>query len=94
MKRGKRNFCKIKENVFKKKKKGKNYEYWANISLLKYTNDASKWKEEKETSGKIKKKPVKKRNKRKTMNIERTFPYLNTQMTLANEKRKKKLLQN
>ena len=37
----------------------------------------------------IKEKPVKKRNKRKTMNIERTFPYLNTQMTLANEKRKK-----
>ena len=94
MKRGKRNFCKIKEKTRKEKKQGKIYDPWANISLPKHTNDASKWKEEKETSAKLKKKLVKKRNKGKTMNIERTFPYVNTQMTLSNEKRKKKLLQN
>ena len=94
MKRGKRNFCKIKEKTRKEKKQEENYEHWANISLPKQTNDASQWKEEKETSAKLKKKLVKKRNKRKTMNIERTFPYLNAQITQANEKRKKKLLQN
>ena len=31
----------------------------------------------------------KKKKRGKTMNIERTYPYLNTQMTLANKKRKK-----
>ena len=53
----KRNFCKIKEKTRKEKKQGKNYDHWTNISIHKHTNDASKWKEEKETSAKLKKNP-------------------------------------
>ena len=55
MKRGKRNLYKIKEKTRKEKKQEENYEHWANISLPKHINDASKWKEEKETPGKSKK---------------------------------------
>ena len=67
MKRGKRNFCKIKGKTRKEKKQGKNYEHWANISIPEHTNDANKWKEEKETSAKLKKMCLRKKKKREKL---------------------------